>query len=70
MLCIIQKVKIFFFGLLNNLNENEIRHYCTTSEGSSGSPILSLETFKVIGIHCNHESREFNNGIFIQNTIN
>ncbi len=28
-----------------------IKHHCNTDEGSSGCPILSYKTFKVIGIH-------------------
>ena len=41
------------FGLINYIKNNKtIYHFCNTEEGSSGSPILSLETFKVIGIHC------------------
>ena len=58
------------FGLLNNIYENDINHYCTTYGGSSGSPILSLETFKVIGIHYASGSNQYNKGIFIQNAIN
>ena len=29
----------------------KLQHYCNTHDGSSGSPILSLETFKVFGVH-------------------
>ena len=57
-------------GLLNNIYEYDINHYCTTYGGSSGSPILSLETFKVIGIHYASGAKEYNKGIFIQNAIN
>ena len=39
------------FGILKEIEENEIYHCCYTDHGSSGSPILSLETKKVIGIH-------------------
>ena len=40
------------YGLINIIIDNKtINHYCITEEGSSGSPILSLETFKLIGIH-------------------
>ena len=58
------------FGLLNNIYDNEINHYCSTNEGTSGSPILSLETFKVIGIHYGRSNMEFNKGVFIQKAIN
>ena len=42
------------YGVLksfNELNKSDIRHSCSTEKGSSGSPILNLETYKVIGIH-------------------
>ena len=40
------------YGLIKDIMHNKkINHYCRTEEGSSGSPILSLETFKIIGIH-------------------
>ena len=40
------------FGIINNIIDNKkINHKCTTEDGSSGCPILSFETFKVIGIH-------------------
>lgn len=58
------------FGLINNIEKNIINHYCTTYMGSSGSPILSLESFKVIGIHNAYGSKGFNKGIFIKNAIN
>ena len=40
------------YGLTNDLIDNKtINHFCNTEDGSSGSPILSLKTFQVIGIH-------------------
>ena len=44
------KVKVSY-GLSSGINDNEINHLCNTENGSSGSPILSLNTFSVIGIH-------------------
>ena len=47
-------------GLLSSFSDNIfikideddiIYHLCSTEHGSSGAPILSLDTFKVIGIH-------------------
>ena len=52
------------YGLLDNINENEIRHKCNTVPGSSGSPILLLKTKKVIGIHCSG-STSFNIGLLL-----
>ena len=40
------------YGLINDiLDGKKIYHYCNTEDGSSGSPILSLNNFKVIGVH-------------------
>ena len=39
------------YGKLAKLNRYTLSHYCNTNEGSSGSPILSLKTCKVIGVH-------------------
>ena len=39
------------YGLLNEINEYDIKHSCSTERGSSGSPILNLLTNKIIGIH-------------------
>ena len=52
------------YGLLENIDGNEIRHKCDTGRGSSGSPILLLKTKKVIGIHCGG-STSFNLGLLI-----
>ena len=39
------------YGLLVSIDEDTIEHRCNTEEGSSGSPIISLKTNKVIGVH-------------------
>jgi len=59
------------YGLINNIIDNkEISHFCKTEEGSSGSPILSLKTFKVIGIHYGSISNlKINNGTSIKYVI-
>ena len=36
---------------LEKINDYDIKHYCHTEPGSSGGPILSKKTNKVIGIH-------------------
>ena len=41
-------------GILSNIDENNkflLRHTCTTGNGSEGSPILSVKSNRVIGIH-------------------
>jgi len=50
------------YGLLVSINNYEIKHICSTENGASGSPILNLETNKVIGIH--KESSIFNQSNF------
>ena len=51
-----EKASVSYGIILKNVdkrydNEYEFKHICSTNKGSSGSPILDLETNKVIGIH-------------------
>jgi len=48
------------YGLIKKIDDNKevIEHYCNTEKGSSGSPILSLETFKLIGIHFGYDNKK------------
>ena len=39
------------YGLLTKISGDTINHKCSTEEGASGSPILSLESNSVIGVH-------------------
>ena len=55
---------VISYGLLNKIDRREIQHKCFTGKGSSGSPILLLQTKTVIGIHCGGTSL-FNFGIFL-----
>ena len=58
------------YGIINNIIDNKINHYSNTEEGSSGSPILSLKTFKIIGIHYGSKNnKKINYGIFIKYAI-
>jgi len=55
------------YGLLTSLNKSEIKHTCSTEYGSSGSPILNLESNKVIGIHIGGSMNfEFNKGTYLK----
>ena len=45
------EAKISFGKGLEKLNDYDIKHLCHTEAGSSGGPILSRMTNKVIGIH-------------------
>jgi len=59
------------YGLLKDIMDNQkINHYSRTEEGSSGSPILSLETFKIIRIHYGSSpNKKLNYGAFIKYVI-
>jgi len=44
--------RLLSYGLMKDISDSKkINHYCNTEDGSSGSPILSLNNFKVIGVH-------------------
>ena len=60
------------YGLLNAVTDKYfINHCCNTSNGSSGAPILNLNNFKLIGIHCGaHKNFNFNKGILFKEAIN
>ena len=59
------------YGVIKDIiDEKRINHLCSTEEGSSGSPILSLKTLKIIGIHCGgFDNSKFNSGTFIRYAI-
>jgi len=62
------------YGLIKDILDGKtINHFCNTENGSSGSPILSLNNFKVIGVHygCSkNEEDKLNFGTFIKYAIN
>ena len=60
------------YGLLRNIEKNDIKHTCSTEKGSSGSPILNLENNKVIGIHkeAGLSTFNFNKGTLLKFPIN
>ena len=60
------------YGLINDIIDKKIiNHKCCTEKGSSGSPILLLKTFKVIGIHYGEGPNKINLncGTFIKYAI-
>ena len=60
------------YGLSNRMEGYDFFHWCNTEEGSSGSPIISLESLKVIAIHRgahNSMNLKINLGTFIKNAI-
>ena len=60
------------YGIIKQINENEkndFDHYCCTTKGSSGSPILNLSNNKIIGVHKLASKDEFNIGLFLNNPL-
>ena len=59
------------YGIINEINENtnELKHYCNTLKGSSGSPIINLENNKVVGVHKGY-SETYNKGTYLKFPIN
>ena len=61
------------YGNLNdiNINNNEMKLFCRTKKGSSGSPILNLGSMKVIGIHKSKSNKyTYEKGIFLKSILN
>ena len=59
---IIDKDKLSFsYDIIEYKDNQEINYFCNIKEGSFGSPILSLETFKIFGIYVgNKENINYN----------
>ena len=55
------------YGIISKIYNNEIYYLCNIDSDSSGSPILSLDNYKLIGIH---KGNNINKGIFIKYEIN
>ena len=59
------------YGIVKEIDDYDIIHFCCTESGSSGAPILSLSTNKVIGIHRESSIKlNCNKGTFLKNPIN
>ena len=58
------------YGIINFLDNFNINHFCNTESGSSGSPILSLDSFKIIGIHRRANiNQKYNTGSLLKKAI-
>jgi len=56
------------FGILDNIYEYKFVHKCNTKNGSSGSPILTMDN-KLIGIHNEKTNENWNQGTFLYNAL-
>ena len=59
------------YGILSEVKNFDIIHTCSTENGSSGSPLLNLTNFKVIGIHKEGSIHfNYNKGTFLKFPLN
>lgn len=59
-------VALVSHGMVKEINEHDIIHYCPTEPGSSGAPLLNLANNKVIGVHKQSSTNiNFNKGTFL-----
>ena len=54
------------YGYIHDINDFNIAHKCSTENGSSGGPIILLNTFKVIGVHKGSSKFNFNLGTLLK----
>ena len=65
-----EEVKVSY-GIINDIADNNINHFCCTENGSSGSPIINLDNNKIIGIHKKGAiGKKFNIGSYLKQPIN
>ena len=58
------------YGILKNIQDYNLNHFCSTCPGSSGSPILNLSNNKVLGIHKEASIHfQYNIGTFLKYPI-
>ena len=66
-----EKTTAVSYGVLSQIqDELNILHKYSTKGGSSGSPILNLSNYKLIGIHKEDHKFEFNKGTYLKYPIN
>ncbi len=56
-------------GVIKKMDEHRIEHSCPAKRGSSGAPLLDLETNQVIGINRTSSNDNNNRGIFLRYPI-
>ena len=65
------KASISYGTGIEKINEYDIKHLCNTQPGSSGGPILSRLTNKIIGIHKGYvKKKNYNIGTFLKFPLN
>ena len=56
----------YSLGVIKSIVDSNIKHSCSTDFGSSGSPILNLSNFKIVGVHKRGTPFNLNEGTFIK----
>ena len=57
-------------GIIKNIKEKKLYYNCDTAPGSSGGPIINMNSLRVIGIHKAYDSaKRLNKGILIKEPI-
>ena len=57
------------YGILRDIQNYDLFHFCSTEVGSSGSPILNISNNKVIGMHKASIRLNYNKGTFLKDPI-
>ena len=60
------------FGIIEKVNADniDIKHLCSSRDGSSGSPIINYNTFKVVAIHAGrHKTKNINFGKILREPL-
>ena len=57
------------FGIISQILDSTINHFCYTESGSSGAPIMNLLNHKIIGIHSGSNHFKINIGSFLKYPI-
>ena len=69
-ICIVQYPYRGVLSFAQGANDYKIKHLVSTHHGSSGSPILLQNNFKIIGIHKAGNPKKIENiGIFFRNIL-
>ena len=58
-----------YYGTIKEIDGKEIHHISETESGSGGCPILSVSSYKVIGMHLGRTDKEYKKGILINTPI-
>ena len=64
---VLRNKNTFLYGIIKNVDNNEVKHNCKIEKGNEGAPIISLNNFKVIGMIL--EKNNSKTGVLLKNHI-